>query len=59
MVDDVMVAIMLLEESSCFTHGLSIFGFQSLPQDLENLFAMYDNEEEDVCITNSVIFQFN
>ncbi|KAL2916606.1 hypothetical protein HK105_203718 [Polyrhizophydium stewartii] len=40
-VDDAVVAVMLLEETCAFVCGSSVLGFRSMPQDGENLLAMY------------------
>ncbi|KAI8923141.1 hypothetical protein BC831DRAFT_472749 [Entophlyctis helioformis] len=40
-VDDAAVAILLVEESMAFLSGVSVLGFKTLPQDMENLFALY------------------
>lgn len=41
MLEDGLIAIMLVEESIAFYHGVSLLGFQSLSQDLESLRYMF------------------
>ncbi|KAI8612018.1 hypothetical protein BC830DRAFT_607524 [Chytriomyces sp. MP71] len=42
--DDVLVAVMLVEESLVFASGVSVLGFISLPEDQENIWKLCSND---------------
>ncbi|KAH6581985.1 hypothetical protein BASA61_008732 [Batrachochytrium salamandrivorans] len=45
LVEDGVVAVMLIEESLAVLSDSSVLGFKSLPQDMENLYALYRSDE--------------
>lgn len=46
MIEDALVAIILVEESMAFVSGVSILGFKSLKEDQENVFVLFGRERD-------------